>query len=238
MKKNSTLFLLLIIALISGIIAYFATNNIFIAVGVLLVYSLYLFLANKLLLIKYHDNVSKIHECFDFINSFIISLSVKNSLLEAFEGATINASGHFKEEINHIEQLESLEKINYLSRYFSFDIYQMFLNIVSTYLDQGTNILKMSDLLLQELTRIENSQIEYDSQSKRKMVEFVTLWFFTYVILIFVRVALSEFYSRIASSTIYLTCIVIFFAFVLISIHLALSAYTGLKFSFGRKHHE
>lgn len=229
MNKNATLIVLLIISLISGVIAFISTNNYYISIGVIVAFFIYLCIANKFLLSKYIDQTTKIHECFDFINSFIISMSVKNSLAEAFEISTINVSGHFKEEILHIEKLEVIDKINYLNRYFIFDIYQMFLNILSTYLDQGGDILNMSKLLLQELTRIEMLQIEYDSRSKKKIFEFSTLWFFTYIILLFVRIALTEFYDRIVASPIYLVSICFFFAFVLLSIHFVLSSYTGMK---------
>lgn len=237
MNKN-LFFIAIFISAISAIVAFVATSNMYVCIGVLLFYLLYLLFSVKNVLICYKNKVNRIHECFNFTNSFIISLSVNNSFQTAYEYATLNAKGYFLEEISHIEHLQISERINYLSNYFLSDIYKMFLNIISAYEDQGGNILTMSESLIKELTRIENETNEYLSQSRRRIIEFSSLWILTYVILLFVRFALSQFYDRISSSPLFIASICIFFFFVLISIHLMITTFTQMKFVLRSKSNE
>ncbi|MFA5283428.1 MAG: hypothetical protein WC366_02820 [Bacilli bacterium] len=226
------------ISVISSIVAYVATSNIYVCFAILLVYLFYLIFSVKNVLICYKNRLDRIHECFNFTNSFIISLSVNNSLQAAYECATLNAKGYLLDETSHIEHLQINERINYLSNYFSSDIYKMFLNIINAYEDQGGNILTMSETLIKELTRIENETNEYSSLSKKRIIEFSSLWILTYVILLFVRFALSQFYNQISASPLFVGSICIFFVFVLISIHLMITIFTQINFVLRRKTNE
>lgn len=236
---NRKFFLIAItISAISSIVAYVATSNIYVCLAVLFVYLFYLIFSVKNVLICYKNRIDRIHECFNFTNSFIISLSVNNSLQIAYECATLNVKSYLLDETSHIEHLQINERISYLSNYFSSDIYKMFLNIISAYVDQGGNILTMSETLIKELTRIENETNEYSSLSKKRIVEFSSLWILTYVILLFVRFALSQFYDQISSSPLFVGSICIFFIFVLISIHLMITTFTQINFTLRRKNNE
>ncbi len=220
------------IAVISAITAFVATQNLIIALLVLALYIIYFMLSIKQIFIPFLKKTKRTHECFNFVNCLIISLSVKHSLPSAYESAILGIDGELLDEVSNIEHLVIDERIKYLKNYFSSDIYQMFLNILVAYEDQGGNILNMSESLIKELTRIENESNEYNKLGKRKVVEFASLWLLTYAILIFIRFALSQFYSQIASSLFFCIAVFVFFMFVLFSIHLLITSFTKMKLSF------
>jgi hypothetical protein len=164
-------------------------------------------------------------------------MSIRGSLAEAFENATINADGQFKNELEFIEHLAIRERIDYLNKYFRFDIYYMFLNILTLYEDQGGDILTMAETLLQEINRIEETMIVVRSLSIRRTMEFLILWFITLGIVIFVRFGLSSFYSRMLNGLIVILMTSLLFTLLLVSIHLAINKFTRLPIE-ESSHHE
>ena len=204
------------------------------ALKTILIYSIYFVISVIYLITPYQKENNKKHELYHFVNGFIYTLSVTNSFKNAFESSTLYAKNEFKDELIHIENQDVMDKLNYLSHYFNFNSYQMFLHIIFMYQEEGGDVLVMSDILRKELTRIENDQIEYESKTKSKIFEFILLWSLTFIILIFVRIALKEYFSYIVKSNFYLISISIFFIFVLVSIHFFISKLTGLKIDFRR----
>ncbi|MBO4667996.1 MAG: hypothetical protein J5666_07745, partial [Bacilli bacterium] len=71
MNKNVVIFL--IISLVVSIVSYIALENIYISVGILSFYLLISVFFISPLIKKYNMQVNKFHECYHFINNFIIS---------------------------------------------------------------------------------------------------------------------------------------------------------------------
>ena len=90
-------FLGLVIACLLAVVALYATSNIIIGGGTLLA-SLafyYLYVYKKL---ECHANlIKKLHECYLFINNFLITLSIKESVNAAFEAVEGTISDEFKD---------------------------------------------------------------------------------------------------------------------------------------------
>ena len=95
---------------------------------------------------RYLSKVETIHACYHFINSFIITLSVKDSLEEAYQNGLRLAPNSLTNETCEIENMTIAERLNFLRQYFNLAIYKMFLNIVGLYIDQGGNILYIARL--------------------------------------------------------------------------------------------
>ena len=231
MNKASPI-IFLFIAVIVGALALVTTENIIVAGVILVLYLIYFLLFATKMINNYIRKVNRNKECYAFINNYVISLSAKNSFVEAFNSATIGAKGELEKEIAHIKELDPIEKIKYLADYFNQNAYQMFLNLIDNYIENGGDILHMSKLLLIELTKIETNQIEFERKGKGKVFEFVLLWVLTLVILVTIRVALNQFYKHMLSSPIYLIGLVAFFLFALIACHILISGYTNEKLSF------
>ena len=204
-----------VVSLMVTVTAYLATNNLYIPIGVFLVYLLYYFVFIRKRIKLFSFRVERIHAGYHFINSFIITLSVKDSLDEAYLNGIRMAPENLIEETNEIENMNTMEKIAFLRSYFNLAIYKMFINIVSLYQEQGGNILAISDSLLRECTRVEKTLAESKSIGNKHLVEFITLWLLSFFILVFLRFAISQFYFQMIGSTLVLGLITGFYCSVI-----------------------
>ena len=114
--------------LIGGIVSLAFAGLIFIAsenlVSTLLIFLItFLFFAFliKRLIDKYQEKTRRYHQCYQFINSYLISLSIKGSLTAARESSYGTTDSGTKEVIDSIKDLDEEEKLSYLCKYFKFD---------------------------------------------------------------------------------------------------------------------
>lgn len=169
------------------------------------------------------------HTCYHFINSFIVTLSVKESYDDAFESATRINNKVLNDQIKELGNYNIYDRVKYLRQYFNLSIYKMFLNVLDLYQDQGGNILNMSDNLIRECTRTEKTLGETRQIGFKHLVEFLLLWSMATGILVFVRFSISDFYFQMLSNPIFKPMIFMFFLIILLSVHLFFSSYVNLS---------
>ena len=215
--RNAMLFYI-IVPLFFGAISYIASEN-FIVMGVTLTISLVYFL---LFFMKRHQkykiSVSRFKSCYTFINSFIISLSIKLTIPAALESTLISIDSEAKGEFEGIGHLSDNEKLDYLKKYYHFHTYELFLNIVSIYDERGGNILDLSTYLLNESRNQHEYLIRCESMGVKKWIELSVLWFLSLAIMVILRFALSQFFSLISKQLVYHISIVGVFVLALVSI--------------------
>lgn len=227
MKKVDVFYILL--SLVIAFTSYLVTETIYIPVGVFFVYVIYYFLLIRKRIKKYLNKIEVVHACYNFINSFIITLSVKESYEEAYQNGLRTAPKSLLEETIEIENMNITERISFLRSYFNLGIYKMFINIVEMHQEQGGNILTISDSLIRECTRVEKSLVESTSIGNRHLIEFGVLWLLAFLILIFLRFGLSQFYMQMIENTLVIALVTFFYLIVLISIHLFLIKFSTLS---------
>ena len=193
----------LVISIILGFVSFYATSNVFIGGGVLVVCILLYFLVFYKILQKYILKMNRIHECYLFINNFLITLSIKESLNAAFEATTNSISEEFSEYVLSVGDLNPQEKLLYLSKYFTLHIYRIFTDIVLLWQEEGGKILDMSSHITNEMREIEEYATYSKSISKRKSLEIGTLWLFSLAIIVVLRMSLSDIFSGLLSNPIY-----------------------------------
>ncbi|MCR5079089.1 MAG: hypothetical protein K6B65_04135 [Bacilli bacterium] len=236
---NSSWIISLILALVGGGACYLATGNIIAGVATGVVYLAAIMLFGMPLLSKWYVIHRKRHECFRFVNSFVVSLSVTSSLDLSFDTAIAGLGKEIESLGRSISELTGLEKVRYLESYFDTTIYRMFLSTLEIYVTEGGDIIALSSELLAELTRIEESENDIASSNRTNLIQFCLLWAMALVVVVFLRFGLSNFFSVLETSIMYLVCVLAFFALMLFSIVIYLSTYTGLaiEFPFSRKKH-
>ena len=207
--------LCMFLSLYFGIVAYVTTNNLLLGVIVFLSYFGVFLIFIKPLVRRYIDKRRKHHEVFNFINHFIISLSVTSSLDQAFEDATIDAKGEEKRVLESIAPLSSMEKLEYLLRYFEEDIYSVFLSIVKAYMEEGGDLLNMSSSLLDEAVFNEEKHNSLETIRKKSLVQYGSLWFLSTIVLVFLRFGLSNFYDSLTKNLPYLLTAIAYFLILL-----------------------
>lgn len=222
MKKN--ILYELVFVLLLSLTAFIATNNLYVFIFVLVIFSLYSFLILNINLKKYVFASTRYQECYNFINTFILSLSSTNSLIASFEAATKNPSEQFLVELNGIEQLEVIEKIKYLDRFFPFHTYLLFIDVMNIFNEQGGDILYMSKYLIKE-SRLKQDYIEVcKNLAFKKIVELIVLWSLSLSILIILRFGLSTFYLELSKQIFYPISICAYFLIFLIFFHFSIKA--------------
>jgi hypothetical protein len=226
---SSFLLISVVISVVIGVITFLASNNYIIAIIALVIYLLYFLIFARKIFNKYQTKIVRFYECYHFINTFIVSLSIKSSLSSAYETAILTIDKEHVKELETIDSFEINDWLNHLNKYFKFHIFSLFIDLININEEQGGNILEQSKYLLEELRLNEEYISEGTLISKRKMTEFAILWVLTYVIMVFMRFALSSFFQNISKQLFFIIGILLIDVFCLLSIHFAIIKYTSLK---------
>lgn len=200
---KSSVFIFVFISLFLTSVVFFSTNSIPVTIAIFVLSLAYFFSLGYMRIKKSMVKTSRYHSCFQFINNFIVALSVKRTIGLALETTMDTFDEELKREINSVEHLDDMEKLEYLEKYFHFDVYKLFLSVISLYVEQGGNILDMSSNLLSEIRLDEEYINEINSYAKGKCFEFGMLWTISLAILIIIRVVLSQFYASFTSLLFY-----------------------------------
>lgn len=231
MKEDSKrIMLYILLSLIMSALFLYTTKNYIYTIILLLVSITFFFFIIEREYKKYKVIDKKTHECISFINNFIITLSINNSIVTTFDSIKDSFQGELKEEVENIENLDVEERLTYLRTYFDNSLYEFFLKIIHQYVFNGGNILQISQLLIFDSRKIETSLDNFKSVGKRKMIEFATMWGITMLILIIVQVALSMFYQTILSMSFYTPAIFFFFIMFLLFLYMFIHHQFNLKF--------
>ena len=217
---NSILIFFIIISVAFPTVTYIVTDNWISSLVVLLATVLYLFLYAYPKLKKIIKTNKNFHSCYSFINTFITSISVKGSLLSAFDSTRLIMDEEYRVIIDGLSNLNELERLDYLKKYFDFDIYYLFLTIIKIWVEQGGDILTISHYLIDESRNNEDYLIKCEHITRRKLVEFTSLWIFTLFIILMLRFSLNSFYLLITRNLLFQFAIVSLFLLLLLSLHM------------------
>lgn len=234
---NNRIIVFLLISLVVGVISYVSLENIFVALGLFLLYVLIAVLLIEPKLKKYIFTKNRYHECYHFINNFIISLSIKKSISGALETTVGSMNPEFVDLYNGIDNMSENEKLDYLSSYFDFYDYSLFLQVINIWQEQGGDIISMSKYLLGNIRHNEEFISQFDMLAKRKYVEIGILWTISLAIVVVLRFALNDFYTKVKWQLLFIISLTMVFVFVLFTIYLLVQRGTSLNLK-GNANHE
>lgn len=221
--------LFFIVSILISFICFVATSNLYFAIAVFVIYEGYYFIYLFKKFKYYRSLVNRVHTCYFFINSFLITLSVKESYFEAYQSGLRIEDPQLHLFANELNELSDIEKVNYLKNYFKLAIYKMFLNTLEIYQDQGGNILAISENLMRECVRIEKTLNESSNLGIKHLIEFIVLWALSFAVLLFMKFGIGEFYNRMLSYSIFTSMIFGFFLLCLLSLHLFIKNFINLS---------
>ena len=210
-------------------ISYIACQNLISTLFIFLITNTFFVFIVKRQMDKTQLKIHRYHQCFQFINSFIVSLNIKGSMSAAMESAYETADESTREILDSINEMNEEEKVSYLQKYFKFDLYRLFVDTISLWNEQGGDILQMSRYLVDQVRLKEQYLITCQSLHKSKTIEFVVLWAITLSILAALRFSLSQFFSYINKTIIYQVAVVITMLFTLFSIYILVQRITKLN---------
>ena len=214
-KKHLILFLL--ISLTIGVISYVVLDNLYIALGVFVVYALFSILLICPMFKKYDQLSGKYKECYQFENNLVVALSTKKFLEPALESAVSTMPSEFVEFYNSLGQMSGKEKLEYLSTYFDFAEYQMFLQVVNTWDEIGGDIVQMSKYVTSNFKANDECIAQFEQLNKKKYYEIAVLWTLCFLMLVFVKYCLKDFYSQIKGKPTFVIAFIVLCAFALLT---------------------
>ena len=132
-------------------ICFIATQNIISSFLIFTAFLVFFIFVARRQINKTQQKIHRYHECFQFINTYIISLNVKGSLSSALQSAYEVSDADTKEIIDSIKELTEEEKLTYLNKYFKFDLYRLFVDTIFLWKEEGGDILKMSRYLVEQV---------------------------------------------------------------------------------------
>ena len=216
---NIVLILFIMLTTVLPAVTYLVTDNIISTILVLIFLGLYLFLYAYPKLKKMSKNTKGFHSCYTFINTFIVSLSIKGSLPASFESTRLLMDDEYRLLVDGLDNLAEEEKLDYLKKYYSFDVYLLFLKAIKIWVEEGGDILSFTHYLIEESRRKEDYLIKCENISRRKIIDFSMLWMFTYFILFILRFALNSFYSLTTRNLLFQIAVIALVLLLLLSIH-------------------
>ncbi len=225
-----------IIIIFMAISGYVATQNYIIGSIVFLVFSIYvfLFIFPKTKALK--NRIRLVQNCCTFINSFIINVNVTKSLIQSYEKSLLYVATSDNSTFAEIEHLDILERLVELRDYYNFVPYEVFVNIMTLYVEQGGNILHMSQHLLKEINSIESSLLKTTKNLIRFTVEHIFMWLITFGILLFIRYGLNDYHQYLTQSYLFIACVILFFVYFIICIHIFMKQSLGMFINIKEAH--
>ena len=219
----SYLFVGIVVSFVLTGISYLASQNLFSSLFIFVITIAFFVLIVRRQMNKNQLKIHRYHQCFQFINNSIISLNVKGSLNAAIQSGYETVDESTKEIMDSIKELNEEEKLMYLCKYFKFDLYRLFVDTVMLWNEEGGDILKMSQYLINQVRLKEQYLITCETLHRQKTTEFAILWAISLSILASLRFALSTFFERICQTVFYQVAVVVVILFALFSIFILTS---------------
>lgn len=218
------------ISILFGLIFYFITNEIIFSVAIFLIYLIYFLFLMERQYKTYSLVIRKTKECINFINNFIISISINSSVSTTFDSLSGSFSNQLIEQINAITHLNDEEKIDYLENYFQSPLYNAFLKLLKQFLYEGGNILDSSHILIFDSRIIDENLNNFLTRSKGKLFQFVTMWGLCFGILIMLKFFLGNYFNKIQNMEFFPYSIFIFFLVFLGFLYFMMKHFLNLNF--------
>ena len=226
---NSVLIIGILVSLFLGVVTFISTNNFIFAIIALTLSAIYFVLIAMPKLKKSSLKVERFHSCYSFINTFVISLSIKGSIKSALDSTLENMSDDFHKNVQGLEEFNESDKLNYLSQYFKYHIYGLFVNLINLWSEQGGDIIDMSSHLVNEARLIEEYLTESARLNKKHVMEFGVLWLISLSILVILRFALAQFYQNIIKQLYFPFAVLGIVLVCLFTIHIAIMRMTDIQ---------
>ena len=224
-----TLLIGLIVSIALFFICFISTENYISAAFVFVVSLLYFVIfANKVMKNK-DEKKTRFMESFQFVNNFLISLSIKGHASGALASALESQNEETKELLNSLDSDDPMDKVRYLKNYFRFDVYYLFIDLVTLYNEEGGDILQMSSHLLNQIRELEEYIVNVERINKNTLIEFAILWTFSLTVLAILRFSLDDFFKYVVGNNFYQISVVLILLFTLASIHIAISKVTKFE---------
>ena len=218
-----------IVGIALSLICFISTENLISTASIGFISILYFLIYVRKVIKGKDEKVTKFQDCYQFINNFLIALSIKGHVSGALASTLESQNEETIDLVKSIDSNDPMEKVIYLKDYFKFDIYSLFVDLISLYNDEGGDIIQMSRYLLNQIREEEEFIVNVERMSKKAIVEFTILWSFALSILAILKFSLDDFFKHIVANVFYQISVICILLFALFSVHLAVKKVIDVK---------
>lgn len=223
-SKNSNKVSCYFLALLFMILSYYLLENIIIAIlnGLYFFVIVYKYIELSFMLVN--KKINTYDEFSHFANGLIMQLSVTPNINDSLKQiAEINKK--YYSEILIDDSLTVNEKLDGLENYFPIPLFYVLKHILLLYIEQGGNILDMSQELLNKCDNELNNMQEIYSLNKQKWTESVVMWGFAIIGFLYLRSSLISYYMTLIKETSFKICVEMFLLVFVITLRLVSQKY-------------
>lgn len=167
----------------------------------------------------------RFHQTYFFILNFIMNLSLKGSIQEAYEDTKRQLPASLEKTMQAYETNQTMITLTQLHRYFTFSIYQVTLQMIRFYEEKGGHVLMLFDRLLKQLRLEETRRLEKQAAIERALIQFIVLWVLNLAILAVAYFVLSNLFLAMASGLAFRYFLTGFFLYISLSSYLWVRQY-------------
>ena len=218
-----------IVGIALSLICFISTENLISTALIGFISILYFLIYVRKVIKGKDEKVTRFQDCYQFINNFLIALSIKGHVSGALASTLESQNEETIDLVKSIDSNDPMEKVIYLKDYFKFDIYSLFVDLISLYNDEGGDIIQMSRYLLNQIREEEEFIVNVERMSKKAIVEFTILWSFALSILAILKFSLDDFFKHIVANVFYQISVFCILLFALFSVHLAVKKVIDVK---------
>lgn len=223
------LLILLLVTILLCVTAYLLSQNLIFTVVICLLFILAFIIYEYKIKKERKIDKNKMNDLTIFIHEFIINFSIYKNIDLTIENIEGKCSDKLKKEINIYKNYNSIEKIKNLSNYFSCNLYSLFIKTVNIIVKNPDNTINISSFLMLENDFMIKSIKNNKKILIKSLIEFISLWSISFIILILLRFVISDSFFNIKNNLIYLIIIGFFYLFFVISILLFFKENSDIK---------
>lgn len=218
-----------ILTIVIGALSFFMSESLVIALITSTITIIYVFGVAGKRIQKSQAQISNTRQCYAFINQFIITLSVHESISATYNHLQEQWPPGVRKHLDDSGILDPFQNLMSLQNYFTSKLYRVFLDLLNIYKSEGGDIIKISDYLLAQV-RLGGEVIEnLLTLVKKKFAEISSLWIMSFIVLIAAKYAIGDIYEIMIKNPIFLVFIVGYFLIFLFAFHLFLNQFYSLS---------
>lgn len=223
-----------LVSILASLASYYLTSNFYFLIATFIAFVLYFVIYEVMFKYKERRSLKRNQDLTVFIHDFFLAYSIDFSLDNAIVAGQEHVSPRLKEAIKMLEEFKSVDKLDRLADYFSSSLYQLFLKTIDLCEHYSEDRANTISFLLEENNLYVLNQRTLQKSVWRSLAEFSLLWIVSFLILIIIRFAVNNYFTKIINTWFYLLGIGLYFAFFLFSIHLFMHATHGRIKQYGQ----
>ena len=158
----------------------------------------------------------KREECFRFVNAFVVSYAVNDTIEASYASAAVGLSQEGKEAAEALASRSVYERLEGLAAYFETPFYRMFLSLLKVQQEEGGNFMDKAEPLLNEINQSYDDHLLKEKEKSKQLGQWAALWIMSALVVLFVRIALNNNYASIAASLPYIVIGVAYFLLIFV----------------------